>query len=549
MTKGRARIYEPGSREKWEAVRNPAAEDGLQGIGTSEIAMATGHCTFKDPLTLWQEKVGLKEPFRGNEDTERGRKGEPVSRARFAMENRDWCRVEYHETRYYISEDLPLFSTLDGEIIVTEAHELTCIDAKTGRLVAMRLSKGMRGILEIKDAMPRNAEGYGEWNAVPVMYQYQNAGQLRVTGFDFVLDYAHITGEFAEGGEEYRLYGAFADEFDAEAEEIEAVVPVFWGYVRDRRQPPLAIFDDKSMSLVEIQPDIQIGSIWADLDRAKVQVERYARQFDGITFGEDELKEAKKVRAELNRYKKSLNDMRIAVGKQWDAPLVAFKARVDELIGIVDRVCVPVDEHIKDAETALDEAKRKRVMDAIDEAISACENPAAVDAIKAMGGIPFNEKWLNATKRLPAIRTEISDYIAMVSSDIASIAMVADDEQMHQSLLQEYYRSRNLNEALMAKERIIAARRAAEAAEAKGRERLGALKKSVDAWNAEQRRGDETPDAPWQETPVTEPERTAEEADKRPEIGITIRFYHRDPEAFKALLAYMTEHGFTYEMA
>lgn len=547
-TKRKMHQYEPGSIEKWAKVRDPFSPDGLQGVGTSDIATATGHNRYKTPLDLWQEKVGLKEPFKGNAETERGKANEADTRARFAMENKDWCRVEYHETRYYISDEIPAYSTLDGEIIVTEDKDFTCLDPKSGRIVTMHLAKGMHGILEIKDPQPKNEETYNEWNAVPELYQYQMAGQLRVTGFDFNILKARITGDYAQNGEEYRAYGAFAEEFASEYREIEEVIPVFWDYIKNRQQPPVAIFDDSSMSLVEINPDVKVGSIWADLAAARIGVIRYASQFKGITFGENELQKAKKVRAELNRYKKTINDTRIAIGKLWDEPLLKFKEGMDGLIKIVDEVCIPVDKHIKDAEAALDKAKTERIQKAIETALLAPEHFEVAETIKAMGGIPFNDKWLNATKRMPEIEKEINDYIAKVSSDIAALENVSDDEQMHQSMLQEYYRTRSVNDALMAKDRIIAARKAAEEAEARKKAQAESARQRFEQWKKEhsapQKKAEEKPlviKEGWEkEEPAAEPEKK--------EISITLRFYHTDAAAFRDLMSYMKEHGFTYEM-
>ena len=537
--------YEPGSIEKWQDVRNPFAEDGLQGIGTSEIAAATGNNSYKTPLDLWQEKTGLKEPFKGNEDTERGKVNEEFTRAHFALENKDWCRVEYHGTRYYVSDEIPVYTTLDGEICVTADKELTCFDLKSGRLVTMHLSKGMHGILEIKDPMPRTEEGYLQWNSVPVMYQYQNAGQLRVTGFDFVLDYVHITGDFAENHEEYRLYGAFPDEFASEFHEIEEVTPVFWDYIRNRQQPPVAIFDDESMSLVEINPDVKVGEITASFESARLGVIRYAKQFEGLVFGDDELQKAKKARAELNKYRKTIDGTRIAIGKMWNEPYTRFKDEMDGLIKIIDEVKAPIDKQIKDAEAALDSAKQGKIEALIKVILESVDGTPTGEAINAMGGVPFDSKWLNATKRMPVIEEEIKAYVESVSSDISALENVSDDEQMHQSLLQEYYRTRSLKDALMAKDRIIAARKAAEEAEARKRQ-------AAEEW----KKNHPTPPRPVVKE-AEEPKSIADGLEnKEPidarepkkEISVALRFFHTDPNAFRDLMAYMTEHGFTYEV-
>ena len=533
-------VIEPKDRDEWLALRKPYLPGGIQGLGSSEIAIPTGHNHYKTALELWQEKTGLKEPQGDTPDMARGRANEDMIRARFALQEKDWCRVEYHDVRMYISDDLPLYTTLDGEIIVLKDHDFTCRDIKLGGMTVMHLKAGMHGILEIKDTAPKSESFYLEWMAFPEMYRMQNAGQLRVTGYDFVIDLAHITGDYAVKGEEYRTYGGFEEDLKPEIEEIEYTIPAFWHYIAEKKQPPLSLFDEDSLTLVEIKPELEIGSIWADLEAAKLNVIRYAHQFEGMTFGEHELKEAKTVRAELNRYKKAINDLRISIGKQWDAPLVEFKGKMDELISIVDEVCVPIDKQIKGAEEALDKAKLEKVRAMIaDKLASYTEHPETVDAITAMGGVPENPRWLNSTMRMPAIEKEVEAYLETVTSDLASISAVSDDEQMHQSILQEYFRTRNLNDALQAKERILEARQAALDAEAKKREQLENARRRQEEWQKKKAAVEAS------KTATTAAEKPAEE--KKP-ITITIRFSHTEREAFKGLLAYMKDHGFTYEM-
>lgn len=538
-----ARIVEPGTREAWEAMRDPFAEGGLQGIGTSELAAALGHSPYKTPLELWQEKTGLRPRGADNEAMQRGRDNEAETRAWFAMNHREF-RVDYHATRYYVSEELPLFTTLDGELEVLEDAELHVTDPRTGVHAVMSLRKGMHGILEIKDTMPRTEEAYAGWSRWPEMYVWQNAGQLRVTGFDFTVDVAHITGDYARKGGEYRIYGAFAEEFASEHQEIADRLPSFWESVRTKTQPGTRLFDAESLSLVELKPEMKPGTIWADFDDAKAGVQRYAARFKGLTFSESQLKEAKKARAELNRYKKALNDTRIAISRQYDMPLSEFKDCVDELIGIVDAVCVPIDRQIKDAEKALDEAKLAKAREVVKACLEAEESADARSAIEAMGGVIENPKWMNASVKLKDIEAEVKGFIASVKSDLASISAIADDEQMHQALLQEYFRTRNLNEAISAKERILAARKAsAEAAEERKRQ-AEAVKAMRQGWQEDPPEHLKADERPVQVQGGCE----SAAAEERKEICLTLRFHHTDPEAFKALLAYMKQNGFTYEM-
>ena len=64
-----------GSKEWLEWRRN--------GIGASDAPTIMGENPYKNSVELWEEKVGLKESFKGNSRTQRGHDLEPLARAEF----------------------------------------------------------------------------------------------------------------------------------------------------------------------------------------------------------------------------------------------------------------------------------------------------------------------------------------------------------------------------------------------------------------------------------------------------------------------------------
>ena len=535
------RYVDAGNAERWHRMRDPFDPEGIQGIVSSEVSVVTGHNSYRTPLDLWQEKTGLKEPFKGNAATERGKANEAETRAWFAMTYKQF-RVDYHEFGMYISGDLPLFSTLDGELTVLADTEFHCCDPRDGRPIALKLKKGEKGILEIKDTQPQTEESYLSWNVFPEMYRYQNAGQIRATGYSFVIDVAHITGPYADKGSEYRCYGFLDGDFLPEIKEIEDALPPFWECVKEKKQPGLVLFDSESLSLLQLNPDVRVGQIITDFEGAKRSVEKFVSQFEGVTFSQNEVKKAKDARAEINKYADSLNDMRLAVGKQWDAPYKEFKAKVDELISIAKKGAEPIDKFIKDAEGKRQSEKMNKINDAINRAIEETEGGTGGEiatALIAMGGIVRNPRWLNATFSMPDVEKEIRSALENIGKDLETIRNISgEDAQMHQSILQEYYRSRNLNDALNAKERIIAARKAAEDAAEKRQADISLAKKKLDEWNRKAEGNQEA-------TATASP---AEPKKEGKPISISIRFTHTDHQAFKDLLDYMKTHGFKYEL-
>lgn len=62
-----------------------------RGIGGSEIAAILGLDSYRSPLDVWREKMGLDESFQGNEHTIRGSRFEPI----VAEYLQDWLNENY----------------------------------------------------------------------------------------------------------------------------------------------------------------------------------------------------------------------------------------------------------------------------------------------------------------------------------------------------------------------------------------------------------------------------------------------------------------------
>jgi putative phage-type endonuclease len=65
--------------DSWEKWRQ-------EGIGSSDAPVIMGVSPWKTPLQLWEEKIGIRQGFQGNNATIRGHQMEPKARAAFELE-------------------------------------------------------------------------------------------------------------------------------------------------------------------------------------------------------------------------------------------------------------------------------------------------------------------------------------------------------------------------------------------------------------------------------------------------------------------------------
>lgn len=78
--------------------------------------------------------------------------------------------------------------------------------------------------------------------------------------------------------------------------------------------------------------------------------------YETLVYTDDQIKDAKADKANLNKLKRALNDERIRREKEYMQPFNVFKAQINEIIGIIDNTPL-----IAPLQVANDEPKTKRV--------------------------------------------------------------------------------------------------------------------------------------------------------------------------------------------
>lgn len=69
--------------------------------------------------------------------------------------------------------------------------------------------------------------------------------------------------------------------------------------------------------------------------------------YETLVYTDDQIKDAKADKANLNKLKKALNDERIRKEKEYMQPFNVFKAQINEIIGIIDKPIAVIDEQVK----------------------------------------------------------------------------------------------------------------------------------------------------------------------------------------------------------
>lgn len=169
------------------------------------------------------------------------------------------------------------------------------------------------------------------------------------------------------------------------------------------------------------------------------QVKSRLQAYEGVTYTEKEIGQAKKDRSELNAFCTALNAERIRIGKIYEEHYNNFKKQVDEVIAEVKAVSGKIDEQVKAYETAEAEKKKKEIEEYFDSVIGDYKRFISFDKI-------FQTKWLNVTVKLPTIKSDIDALITNANNALIAIeALSSPDEDLVKAY---YFRSLDLSAAL-----------------------------------------------------------------------------------------------------
>lgn len=153
-------------------------------------------------------------------------------------------------------------------------------------------------------------------------------------------------------------------------------------------------------------------AITFNYEELKAELLQKASVYASLVYTEDQIRDAKADRANLNRLKKALNDERLKREREYMKPFDDFKSKINEIIRIIDEPVSTIDRQIKAAEERQKEEKQ--------EAIKAYFN--SVPSIEGFEMLRLEQimdaKWLNASVSMKSIQEAICTRMGQIMTDL-----------------------------------------------------------------------------------------------------------------------------------
>lgn len=149
-----------------------------------------------------------------------------------------------------------------------------------------------------------------------------------------------------------------------------------------------------------------------NFEELKKEITEKSETYLNLVYSDKEISEAKKDRANLNKFVKALSDERIRVKKQCLQPFEDFERKINELTGIVNASIKNIDGQIKGYE----EQKKSEKLEKINEYWESKEKPFVISLERIM-----DSKWLNASVSLKSVQAAIDSILDQIEKDLATL--------------------------------------------------------------------------------------------------------------------------------
>lgn len=139
--------------------------------------------------------------------------------------------------------------------------------------------------------------------------------------------------------------------------------------------------------------------------------------YETLVYTDDQIKDAKADKANLNKLKRALNDERIRREKEYMQPFNVFKAQINEIIGIIDKPIAVIDEQVK----AFDEKRKVEKQKAIEELFATIgfQNFVTLEKIQ-------DPKWLNASVSMKSIEDQMKSKMYEIGNGVLTLSQLPE---------------------------------------------------------------------------------------------------------------------------
>lgn len=188
-----------------------------------------------------------------------------------------------------------------------------------------------------------------------------------------------------------------------------------------------------------------LQSIDWNFEELKQEITEKVNDYMNLVYSDDQIKQAKKDRANLRKFVSVLENKRKEIKKQLMIPYSDFESKEKELVSIVNKAVENIDIQVKGYEEAQRNERLTKVKEIYKKCIGDLNRLIPFEKI-------FKESWLNVSTTQKSIKEEISGIYEKVDKELKLIN--ADGSHYVFEMKEEYLKNFDLTAAMAVKQKL-----------------------------------------------------------------------------------------------
>lgn len=180
-------------------------------------------------------------------------------------------------------------------------------------------------------------------------------------------------------------------------------------------------------------------------EELEAAVKQKIASYENVVYTEDNLKQAKADRAELNKLTKAIEERRKMVKKIINEPYETFESELKEILALIQKPVKMIDKQVKAFEDLQKEEKKKSIQAAYDEVIGDLAEILPFDRV-------FDSRYLNQTYKLATAQADVKAKVGKVRTDLETIDSLESKYKLNAKDV--YIKTLDLSKALAENKRL-----------------------------------------------------------------------------------------------
>lgn len=168
------------------------------------------------------------------------------------------------------------------------------------------------------------------------------------------------------------------------------------------------------LKIISPQEEGFIQEIKWNKEEVIAAVDTMMANYRGLVYTEESIKEAKTDRANLNKLLDAFETERKRLKKLCEVPYKKFETDIKQVANLIQEPIKMIDTQIKEVEEAKRVEKKSKILEYYDAHVESLRGLLPFEKV-------FKQEYLNATKSMKMIKTEIDELFVKVNSDMNTI--------------------------------------------------------------------------------------------------------------------------------